>query len=1116
MKNIFYFFAAISLLTIPGLLAQPIPAERTEVVYSDAYSFYNGKGAGALHFLDSLYGISYVPGSSFYSITTDGGATWRDGRPNELIPAIRKMYITGRDTLVAVRDSNIVLHSYNSGETWNVTTTLWSGEYLANFLFFNSRYAVNIKTDGQFMISSDRGENWLSASWQYRKVKPSLFYNNGYLFAIEVQQTPNPAKILYSTNNGYVWNSLVLPSSITDYIWIARGSTGFILGTNYGVVYLVSEQGAILKRLESPGVAQAGGYFYRNDSEIWGIDTDANSGIKGLSIYSVSESATSYIPIPHALRYADNIAATTFDKVVVGSGHPSSPSGLFIRHRYGFRDVLVERYEIPGSGDASSLFFVNEAKGFVGGSTGWIEKTTDGGKSWTVTTVPATIPVIKGFAKRSDTEFIAFCEGGTILESSDDGMTWVNAGSRFTGNIKKAVFAGRDTIFFCTADSLYITTPSWQVITPVVTGLTGGNYRDLDFYGLNNGSATYIPSAGGTSMALVTTDRGANWQTKSFDGWMLTFDPEKEGLFFKYSTQMGTWYDGSGGRFTDVSTHPVYFDQASNGNIALTSGAKSVYFSFGERATYRHIFLENNTERKGIVAAGGNTFYLLSSGGRFWKFSNSTNAQVPTTVLRSHPADGASYIYHNLTFKWQEPWTVAPVTEYNLQLALGDTSNMVEDISGIDSTFTTVNLTADTALYFWRVRAANRNGWGSFNPWHRFSSSVFADEAKAWQTAITHGISAAVILPDGSVVVGDTLGNVSRTDNPPGDWTFYSANTTYPLYKFWLDPNNNFIFAYSWGNTYFMSKNRGLTWYRIDMPFGGSTMFHAINSAPPNLYFGAGSDGTIYKGLMASWFINWTNLFFSPYTGANLAIDTWGETGIAAVGEKGSVTISTNGGATFRHISLDLTETYHEVGFAPDGTLVILNQKGERRVSTDMGNTWTFESFGTIAPLRDMITMDGVSVLVDKLGGIYTAVTPTAVWKYVKLPYGDLPLAVNISADRILLPAENGKLFNMPVNHGSSTGVKDATPVAGFTLTQNYPNPFNPETVIRFALPVAGFAKGVVYDILGREVATLVNGEMPAGEHRVSFNAVNLPSGVYIFRLESGKHSSAIKMLLSK
>ena len=87
---------------------------------------------------------------------------------------------------------------------------------------------------------------------------------------------------------------------------------------------------------------------------------------------------------------------------------------------------------------------------------------------------------------------------------------------------------------------------------------------------------------------------------------------------------------------------------------------------------------------------------------------------------------------------------------------------------------------------------------------------------------------------------------------------------------------------------------------------------------------------------------------------------------------------------------------------------------------------------------------------------------------------------------------------------------------SSFSLEQNFPNPFNPTTIIRFDLPAEGFVKGVVYDILGREVATLLNDEMSAGSHQVTFNAAGIPSGVYFFRLESGKYSSSIKMILMK
>lgn len=113
--------------------------------------------------------------------------------------------------------------------------------------------------------------------------------------------------------------------------------------------------------------------------------------------------------------------------------------------------------------------------------------------------------------------------------------------------------------------------------------------------------------------------------------------------------------------------------------------------------------------------------------------------------------------------------------------------------------------------------------------------------------------------------------------------------------------------------------------------------------------------------------------------------------------------------------------------------------------------------------------------------------------------------------------AEDGKIYSTVRLRFAPVGVDDAygTPIS-FSLSQNYPNPFNPETVIRYALPVAGFAKGVVYDILGREVATLLNSEMPAGEHQLKFDATGLPSGVYIFRLEAGGYSSAIKMVVEK
>ena len=85
-----------------------------------------------------------------------------------------------------------------------------------------------------------------------------------------------------------------------------------------------------------------------------------------------------------------------------------------------------------------------------------------------------------------------------------------------------------------------------------------------------------------------------------------------------------------------------------------------------------------------------------------------------------------------------------------------------------------------------------------------------------------------------------------------------------------------------------------------------------------------------------------------------------------------------------------------------------------------------------------------------------------------------------------------------------------------FSLEQNYPNPFNPTTVIKFGIPKSGLVKLVVYDLLGRTVETLVNEYKEAGSYKADFNATNLASGVYFYRLESGDFTSVKKMLLVK
>ena len=95
--------------------------------------------------------------------------------------------------------------------------------------------------------------------------------------------------------------------------------------------------------------------------------------------------------------------------------------------------------------------------------------------------------------------------------------------------------------------------------------------------------------------------------------------------------------------------------------------------------------------------------------------------------------------------------------------------------------------------------------------------------------------------------------------------------------------------------------------------------------------------------------------------------------------------------------------------------------------------------------------------------------------------------------------------------------ISDDAPVASrYELGQNYPNPFNPITHIRFNIPETGNTKLTVFNIMGEAVANLIDGVVSAGAHTVSWNAANMPTGVYFYRMESGNFTQTRKLLLVK
>jgi hypothetical protein len=203
---------------------------------------------------------------------------------------------------------------------------------------------------------------------------------------------------------------------------------------------------------------------------------------------------------------------------------------------------------------------------------------------------------------------------------------------------------------------------------------------------------------------------------------------------------------------------------------------------------------------------------------------------------------------------------------------------------------------------------------------------------------------------------------------------------------------------------------------------------------------------------------------------------------------------------------LAFNATTGEVFPSPDTTSYMA---GYFTYSSDGGDTWTNpEKFTPDTPLRDwrypsiaeivpaaLVDQEYFKVQIVMQGDSIPGSTVNAAG----MPVGVTAQYYHFSADVVI------------GNTGKQNGL-----IEDFILGQNYPNPFNPSTSIEYVVPGNEFISLKVYDVLGNEIATLVNEEKSSGSYQVKFDATGIPSGVYFYKLNAGEFSQTKKMILMK
>lgn len=238
-----------------------------------------------------------------------------------------------------------------------------------------------------------------------------------------------------------------------------------------------------------------------------------------------------------------------------------------------------------------------------------------------------------------------------------------------------------------------------------------------------------------------------------------------------------------------------------------------------------------------------------------------------------------------------------------------------------------------------------------------------------------------------------------------------------------------------------------------------------------------------------------------------------------ANGHFGGILKSNNEGNDWTFLTLlnalNVSFLNEQIGYA--GSVIVYK-------TSSFGNSWT--PLDTVLYGSDMeFASDSVGYLVADTGRIFKFKKSNEKFLRLVTPISnDLHHLSLVSSTTIYVVGSGGVVLKT-TNGGTSVVRESSTEKpALFRLSQNYPNPFNPTTTIRYDLPTPSFVKLDIFDLLGRRVAILVNERKDAGAYEARFNAANLASGVYFYRLEANPISgSAIggfvetkKMLLLK
>jgi len=402
--------------------------------------------------------------------------------------------------------------------------------------------------------------------------------------------------------------------------------------------------------------------------------------------------------------------------------------------------------------------------------------------------------------------------------------------------------------------------------------------------------------------------------------------------------------------------------------------------------------------------------------------------------------------------------------------------------------------------------------------------SIFNYRSSQWDklhSGTNSNLNSIYVTNDMNCFVVGENGLYLRSTDEGDHWEQQNIGTNYSLNSICFI-NNDVGFITGSNGTILKTSNSGTSWVQLTSGTNydlNSTFF--VNNTTG---FVVGDRGTILKTTNAG--NSWLSKDFGPAQTlySVFFVDTY--TGFTA-GSMSLLKTTDGGNSWFNPSDIQQQGFYSSVYFTNRNTGYLLEYKSYTREgivlkTEDAGNTWT-KQYGAIGySFNSLFFKDdttGIAVGNGSVGGtILKTFLSTSNW--IDQPSGvyDELNAVYIKKNKGYSVGNNGIILRIKLGPDSIGSIDQAT---SYSLAQNYPNPFNSTTNIVYQIPDRGFITLKVYDILGREVAILVNEEKAVGSYEVQFNSHsvegrNLTSGIYFYRLKADEYSETKKMILLK